>query len=124
MQAGDGFGETLGALQHLVEGFLQHLRVEELLAVLPLVDGLGLVEALVSLQADERQREEFRGGLGEFRLADAGRAFDQDGLAEVKGEINRRGDLVAANVAVILEADLEGFHRLGKLRDVCHSSSA
>ena len=54
VQTGHRLREPLRALQNFIEGLLQHLCIEQLLAVLPLVDGLGLVETLVALQADER----------------------------------------------------------------------
>ena len=85
VQPVDGFGEALGPLQHLLQGLLQHLGVEQLLAVLPLVDGLGLVQALVALQADQRQLEHRRGGFGQFRLAHPRRSLDQHRLVQVVG---------------------------------------
>ena len=109
VQPVDGFGEALGPLQHLLQGLLQHLGVEQLLAVLPLVDGLGLVQALVALQADQRQLEHRRGGFGQFRLAHSRRPLDQHRLVQVVGQIDRRGDLLAANVAMRLQA---AAHRL------------
>ena len=48
-------GRRPATLAHPV---LQDLGVEQLLAVLPLVQRLGLVEALVALHADERQVEQ------------------------------------------------------------------
>src|SRR3546814_7887307 len=51
-----------------------------------LVQRLGLVQAFVALHADQRQVEIFGRGVGEFGLADARRAFDQDGLAELAGD--------------------------------------
>ncbi len=62
------------------------LDAEELLLVVPLVDGLRLVEALVALQPDEPRAERGRDGLGELGLADAGGPFDEHGLAEPVGE--------------------------------------
>jgi hypothetical protein len=53
VQPAHRLGEAFRPLQHLVQGFFQHLGVEKLLAVFPLVDGLGFVEALVALQADQ-----------------------------------------------------------------------
>ena len=118
VQPGHRLGETPGTLQHLVQCFFQDLRVEKLLAVLPLVDGLGFIEALVALQANERQPQHGGGGLREFGLADAGRPFDQYGLAQVVGEIHRRRDLVAADVPVRLEFGLQRLHGLRDALDV------
>ena len=46
--------------EHLADLVLEDLRVEELLGVLPLVERLGLVEALVALQADQVVAERTR----------------------------------------------------------------
>ena len=123
MQTGNRLRETLGALQNFVEGLLQYLRVQQLLAVLPFVDGLGLVETLVALQADKRKGEHLGGGLGEFSLADPRGTFDEHRLAEVVRQVDGGRDLVAADVSVRLEAQLQGIHRLRQLLDVCHESS-
>src|SRR3954447_16567387 len=58
------------------------LDAQQLLAIVPLVQRLGLVEALVALQAHERAVEVSRERLGQLGLADARRALDQHGLAE------------------------------------------
>ena len=111
VQPRDGLGEPLRTLEHFVQGLLKHLRVEKLFAVLPLVDRLRLVEPLVALQANERQGEHLGGGLGQFGLADARRAFDQHRLAQVERQVDGGSDLVAADVPVRLEALLQGIHR-------------
>src|SRR4051812_3913583 len=62
------------------------LDAQELLAVVPLVQRLGLVEALVALEPDQLAAGGARQCLGELRLAYARRALDEHGLAELAGE--------------------------------------
>src|SRR4051794_17217939 len=62
------------------------LDAQQLLAVVPLVERLGLVEALVALQAHEGPVEVAAHRLGELGLADTGGALDEDRLAEARGE--------------------------------------
>src|SRR3546814_9909812 len=76
-----------------------------------LVQRLGLVQAFVALHADQRQVEIFGRGVGEFGLADARRAFDQDGLAELAGDVDRRRDRPGADIAVLGEALLDLLDR-------------
>ncbi len=95
--------EAFCTLQNFVERFLQDLRVQQLLAVLPLVQRLRFVETFVTLQADQRQAEHGGGGFREFGFADARRAFDQHRFLQVISEVHGSGDLIAADVAVLLE---------------------
>src|SRR5262249_15099661 len=75
----------------------QELSGEQLLAVRPLVQRLRLVEAFVALEADQRGRVESRPELGDLRLADAGRPFEQKRLAEALREEQRRRDVGTAH---------------------------
>ncbi len=71
------------------------LDAQQLLAVVPLVERLGLVEALVALQADQLAAGGAGERLGQLGLADPGWALDQDRLAEPLGEEgDQRGGLV------------------------------
>ena len=65
------------------------LDTQDLLGVVPLVERAGLVDALVALQADQSGSGGLRDGAGQFGLADSGRAFHQQRLAEPVGEENR-----------------------------------
>ena len=89
---------------HLADLVAQDLGVEELLGVLPLVERLGLVQALVALQADQLAPE--RGGqhLGELGLADAGGPFHQDRLLELAGEVDDSADRPVGDVVLRREA--------------------
>ncbi len=100
----------LRARHDLGELLLEDLGVEELLRVLPLVERLGLVEPLVTLQSD--QLASGRGGddLRQLGLAHAGGTFDQDRLLELLGEEHHGGDLLVADVALLAEALLDVVH--------------
>src|SRR3954454_19221268 len=75
------------------------LDAQQLLAVVPLVQRLGLVEPLVALQAHERAVEVAAQRLGELGLADARRALDEHRLAEARGEIRHQRGRLAGQVA-------------------------
>jgi len=62
------------------------LDAQELLAVVPLVQRLGLVEALVALQAHQPAVHVPRQRLGQLGLADPRGALDEDRLAELGGQ--------------------------------------
>ena len=84
VQALHGRGHVGRVGQRRAHVVLQDLGVEQLLAVLPLVERLGLVQPLVALQADQRQAEQRRGAERQFRLAHARDAFDQHRLLQVR----------------------------------------
>ena len=93
------------------------LDAQQLLLVVPLVERLGLVEALVALQADEAGAGHLGDGLGELGLAGAGRALDEDRLAQPVGEEHDAGDALVGEVVDLLQsvADL-----LDALESVTH----
>jgi hypothetical protein len=98
-----GLGQRAGPGERLADALLQHLGVEQLLAVLPLVDGLGLVETLVALEAEQLPPR----GCGErhrqLGLADAGRSLDEQRLLQPLGQEDRRGDLPRREVPLPLQ---------------------
>ena len=75
-------------------------HVQELPRIVPLVGRRGEIEPLVALQSHERPVQ--RGGerLGDLGLADAGLAFEQKRPAEFEGEVDRRRQRVAGEIAV------------------------
>src|SRR3954453_15351498 len=75
------------------------LDAQQLLAVVPLVERLGLVEPLVALQAHEPAVEVLGQRARELRLADAGRPLDEDGLAELGGQERDERSRLAGQVA-------------------------
>ena len=68
------------------------LDAQQLLLVVPLVERLGLVEALVALQADQAGAGDRGDRLGQLGLADTGRPLDQHRLLEPVGEEHDAGD--------------------------------
>jgi len=102
----DGLGEGGRVGHDLADLLAQDLGVEQLLAVVPLVERLGLVLALVALQPQQPAP----GGLGEAEcelgLADAGGTLEQDRLVEPGLEEDGGGQPVVDEVAVLGEAGL------------------
>ena len=100
--------------EELVLGDRSLLRgadVEELARVVPLVDGVRDVEALVALEPDqpgaERRRERLRGlGLPDTRLA-----FEQERLLEREREEQRRREPAIGQVVGVSERRLEVVDR-------------
>ena len=84
---------VLGALALRSTG----LDAQELLAVVPLVERLGVVQALVALEADQSRADRVGDGARERGLAGAGRALDEDRLGEAVGEEADRGDGVVGS---------------------------
>jgi hypothetical protein len=117
-----GIGEQLT----LGRSWIQRVRafeqsnLEDLPRVVPLVDGVADVEALVALQADqlgvERGREDFR----HFGLADPGLAFEEQRPLQAQREIGRDGepspgDVLLAGHGLLQLVDrcrYREFHRL------------
>jgi hypothetical protein len=84
-RAGSGDG-----LRDLV---LEKLRVEQLLGVLPFVQRLRFVEALVTLQADQLSPGRLREGARQIRFPDTRRAFYQHRFFQPVREKDAGGDL-------------------------------
>ena len=80
------------------------LDTEQLLLVVPLVQGFALVEAFVALQTDEASTSELGDALGELGLAGTGRTLDEDGLAEAIGEVGDAGDAIVGQVVDAAQA--------------------
>src|ERR671911_720869 len=76
-EAGPVFGHAQG---------LRGADVQELPGVVPLVDRLVHVYALVALEPDERRVQDTREHLRHLRLADPGFAFQKKRAAELEGE--------------------------------------
>ena len=81
--------------------------MEELAGVVPLVDGLVDVYALVALEADERRIEDAREDLGDLGLADPGLAFEEQRTSELEGEEDRGGQSLVSQVVVLAEPMLQ-----------------
>ena len=96
-------------------------RVEQLLAVLPFIERLGLIEALVALQAHKGQAEQRRRGFRELRLAHAGWALDKHRFAQARREKDGGGDRIAADVAEAGEAVADVLDR-GEFVPLVHAA--
>src|SRR3954447_21686916 len=81
--------------------------VQELPRVVPLVDRLVHVYALVALEPDERRFEDAREYLRHLRLADPGLAFQEERAAELEGEEDRGGQALVRQVVALPELDGE-----------------
>ncbi len=104
-----GLVEVDGVLDDLTDLLPQDLGVEQLLAVVPLVERLGLVLALVALQAQQAPAGRVGQALGQLGLADPGRALEQHGLEEPGLEEHGGGQPFVDQVADVGEA---GPHRV------------
>src|SRR6478735_8125460 len=101
------------ALRRVPVALLGRLDREQLLAVVPLVQRLGLVEALVALQPDQRPVEVARERLGELGLAHAGRPLDEDRLAQPGGQIGDERRRFARQIPDGLQAVCDLLDRCG-----------
>ena len=95
---------------------------QQLLGVVPLVEGARLVDALVALQAHELAVRRCRHGGGQRGLADTGRPLDEQRFAELVGEVDGRRDLVGGEVAVLGQARRDVVDR-GEAGGVRHARS-
>ena len=105
----DGHEQRSGKQEVLREDVLLHLvpvalaRVgldtKELLLVVPLVDGLRLVQTLIALQANQAPVARLGHGLRQLGLAHARRTLAQDGLGELVGDVDRDRALVVREVS-------------------------
>ena len=97
---------------HLGPAGLDGPEVEELAGVVPLVDGLGGVDALVALEAQQLAARPPGEDLGHLGLADAGLALEQEGPPQPQGQEDGGGEALVGQVLVAGEglADLlDGF---------------
>ena len=89
-----------GVAEQLADLLPQDLGVQELLAVIPLVQSLGVVLALIALQPQQPPPGRRGDGLGQLGLADSGGPLDQQGLVELGLDEYRRGQLPVGDVPV------------------------
>jgi hypothetical protein len=87
----------------LVNTALGGAQREQLARVVPVVERLMDVDALVALQADEPRAGGGGERLGDLGLADARLALDQQGLAELAGEVDGCGLRAVGEVALLRE---------------------
>jgi hypothetical protein len=87
----------------LVDAALGGAQREQLAGVVPVVQGLMDVDALVALQADQPRAGGRGQRLGDLGLPDARLALDQQRLAELGGEEDRRGQRAVGEVALLAQ---------------------
>jgi hypothetical protein len=92
------------------------LDSQQLLAVVPLVQRLGLVEALVALEPDQGPIEVAGERLRQLRLADTGGSLDQHRLAELRREERHQRGRFARQIAGPLEAGGDVLDGAGGVR--------
>ncbi len=79
-------------------------EVQQLAGVVPLVERLGRVEAVVALEPDERRAGPGREGPGHLGLAHAGVAFEEQRPLQPQGQEHGGGEPLVAEVALGAEA--------------------
>ena len=98
----DSVFELPGPDLHVAGRFTQP-DFEQLAGVVPLVDRMPDVEALVALEPHE-PRSEGRGQRGgDARLANTGFPFEQDRTRQLQGQVQRRGQTAVGDVRLSIE---------------------
>ena len=87
--------------------FLRGADVEQLPRVVPLVDGMRDVEALVALEPDQARPEDGREGFRRLGLPDPGLALEEHGLREDEREVERGREPPLGQVVGVPEGTLE-----------------
>jgi hypothetical protein len=87
------------------------LKREQLARIVPLVGGLGEVEALVALQPDELDAERVGEHAGEQRLAHAGRAFEEQRPLHAQRQVRAHRERVVDDIAARGEIAPHGVGR-------------
>ena len=87
----------------LVDAALGGAQREQLARVVPVVERLVDVDALVALQADEARAGRAGERLGHLRLAHARLALDEQRQAELAGEEHRDGQRAVGEVALLAQ---------------------
>ena len=92
-------------------GRLGQPDAQQLARVVPLVERLGGVDALVALQPQQWRVEHLGQRLGRLGLADPGLAFEQDRLGQLGGEEQRRRQPEVGEVVDLVEPALQRSQR-------------
>ena len=82
--------------------------MEQLRGVVPFVERLAQLEAVVALQAQQGALQGDRQRLGQLGLADAGFAFQQQRALQPQGQEDGGGEAAVGEVAGGLQAGLQG----------------
>jgi hypothetical protein len=89
------------------DGPLVRLHGEQLLRVVPLVEGVLGGEPLVALQPDQLRAEPAGQHLRERRLAGAGRPLDEQRFHQPERQQHRRDDVLVRDVVMVVEGPLD-----------------
>jgi hypothetical protein len=100
LEQGAAQQEATGEELTLVDAALGRPQRQELARVVPVVQRVVEVDPLVTLQADEPRADGASQRLGDLRLADARLALDEQRLAELGSEEDRRGERPVGEVAL------------------------
>ncbi len=105
----------LVAVGGLAQRRFEQPNFEDLARVVPLVDRMRDVEALITLQPDQRRPE--RGGedLGQLRLADPGFAFEEERPLQSQREVHRNREGALGHVVLTAKRLLQVFDRVRQL---------
>ncbi len=87
--------------------------MQELAGVVPLVDGLGGVDAFVALQPQQLAARPAGEDFGDLGLADTGLALEQQRAAEPQREEDGRGETLVRQVLVAGEGLADLFDGVG-----------
>jgi hypothetical protein len=100
-------------------GVLVGLDAQQLLLVVPLEQGFALVEALVTLEADQARSGHLGDRFGELGLARTSWALDQHRLAEAIGEERHPRNAVVGQIIDAFQALPDLVDALKAVRDLC-----
>ena len=105
-------------LGHVGLAALRGTHVQQLGGVVPFVQGFALLQPVVALQAQQLPAQHFGECLGEFGLADAGLAFEQERALQLERQKNSRGQPAVGVVAGRLKGSHQGINtgKIGHLR--------
>src|SRR5436309_787725 len=97
-----------------VLAFAHQPDVEKLAGIVPLVDGMRQVDALVALEADQPRAKDLGHDLGRLRLANPGLAFYEERLLQLEGEKDGRRERAVADVLALAQASLDVLDGWGR----------
>ena len=84
-----------------------HLDAQQLLLVIPLVEGLALVQALVALEAHQLPVQSGGHDLGDFGFSYAGGALNEQGPAQPEGHQQGGGYVAGADIFCFIQFPLQ-----------------
>jgi hypothetical protein len=96
----------------VVDPALGGAQREQLAGIVPVVEGLVDVDALVALQADEPRTRRGRDRLGDFGLPDPGLALEQQRRAELAGQEDGSRQRTVGEIALLGERLADRVGRL------------